>query len=207
MLIIPSHCAILSPEVSVIDSFDAFQGGVEYGGLRSRNEIRILICYLLSRVGEPLSIKQLTECLSGIGLVNYFEISEAADYLLSSGAVGAVPYHGEECMSVAESGREIAGALEQNLTRSVREKAVGAALTLLSRARSERENAVTVEKREGGYFITFVMTGFSEEILRLTLFAADGMQAQMLKDGFLNDPAGFYTSVIDKLIKKENDRG
>ncbi len=190
-----------------MDSFDAFQGGVEYGGLRSRNEIRILVCYLLSRVGEPLSVSQLAECLSGIGLVNYFEISEAAGYLLQSGAVGAAPYHGGECLTVTQSGREIAGTLESSLTRSVRDKAVGAAFKLLSRARSERENAVTVEKREGGYFVTFVMTGFSEEILKLTLFAADGMQAEMLKDGFLNDPTGFYTSVIDKLIKKENDRG
>ncbi len=190
-----------------MDGFDAFQGGVEYGGLRSRNEIRILLCYILSRIREPLSKGQLTECLTGIGLVNYFEISEAADYLLSSGAVSAVPYHDEDCLTVTESGKEIAGALESSLTRSVREKAVGAALTLLFRARSERENMVSIEKREGGYFITFVMTGFSEEILKLTLYAADSMQADMLKEGFLRDPAGFYSGIIGKLIERTNGNG
>ena len=35
--------------------FDAFTGGVEPGGLRTKNQIRILICYLLSSVDAPLS--------------------------------------------------------------------------------------------------------------------------------------------------------
>ena len=35
--------------------FDAFTGGIEPGGLRSKDEIRILICYLLTSVSAPLS--------------------------------------------------------------------------------------------------------------------------------------------------------
>ena len=35
--------------------FDAFTGGVEPGGLRSQSDIRLLICYMLASVQEPLS--------------------------------------------------------------------------------------------------------------------------------------------------------
>ena len=33
---------------------DAFTAGVEPGGLQSKDEIRILLCYLLTSVGVPL---------------------------------------------------------------------------------------------------------------------------------------------------------
>lgn len=184
--------------------FDAFQGGVEYGGLRNRSEIKILVCYLLLRIGEPISKRQLADSLTGIGLVNYFEINEAVDALVSSGAVKTETYNAQECLSVSDAGREIASTLEDSLTRSVREKAVNAAMNLLSSARRERENRVEIEKREGGYFVTFTMYGFSEEILKLTLFAADSMQAQMLKEGFYKDPVGFYSSTVDFLIKTDD---
>lgn len=177
---------------------------MDYGGLRNRNEIRVLVCYLLSRIGEPISKRQLAESLTGIGLVNYFEINEAVDALVSSGAAKTQAYNNEECLSVSDVGREIASTLEDSLTRSVREKAVNAAMNLLSSARRERENKVEIEKRESGYFVTFTMYGFSEEILRLTLFAADSMQARMLKEGFLKDPVGFYSSTIDFLIRTDD---
>ena len=35
--------------------FDAFNAGIEPGGLRSKNDIRILICYMLCGAGAPLS--------------------------------------------------------------------------------------------------------------------------------------------------------
>ena len=34
-------------------AYDAFTGGVEPGGLRSKDEIRILLCYLLASVPAP----------------------------------------------------------------------------------------------------------------------------------------------------------
>ena len=35
--------------------YDAFTGGVAPGGLRSKSDIRILICYMLKSVNAPLS--------------------------------------------------------------------------------------------------------------------------------------------------------
>ena len=35
--------------------YDAFIGGIEPGGLRNKNEIRILLCYLVNSIGAPLS--------------------------------------------------------------------------------------------------------------------------------------------------------
>ena len=35
--------------------YDAFTGGVAPGGLRSKSDIRILICYMLKSVNAPLT--------------------------------------------------------------------------------------------------------------------------------------------------------
>ena len=38
---------------------DAFSAGVEPGGLWHKNDIRILLCYILASVGAPLSRQDL----------------------------------------------------------------------------------------------------------------------------------------------------
>ncbi|NLA72863.1 MAG: DUF4364 family protein [Clostridiales bacterium] len=180
--------------------FDAFQGGVEHGGLRNKNEIKILVCYILSRIEEPILKYQLADSLTGIGLVNYFEINEAVDSLISSGAVKNFLDNKEPCLTITDIGRDIASTLEKSLTVTVREKAVNATLNLLSRSKKEQENKIEIKETENGYFITFTMYGFSEEILKIKLFAADLMQVNMLKEGFLHDPVELYSKIVEHLI-------
>ncbi len=189
---------------SSLTNFDAFQGGVEHGGLRNKNEIKILVCYLLSRIKEPIFKHQLADSLTSIGLVNYFEINEAVDSLLSTGAIEYFLEDEIPHLSITDIGCDIASTLEKSLTTTVKEKAVNAALNLLSRTRKEKENKIEIKEKENGYFITFTMFGFSEEILKITLFAADLMQVKMLEEGFLHDPVEFYSKTIEHLISGNN---
>ena len=55
--------------------FDAFTGGIEPGGLRSKDEIRILICYLLTSVSAPLSREDILSIMQENGFANYFEVT------------------------------------------------------------------------------------------------------------------------------------
>ena len=61
---------------------DAFSAGVEPGGLYSSQEIKILICYMLAGVGEPLARHSVLEILSGNGMANFFEAGAAVDELI-----------------------------------------------------------------------------------------------------------------------------
>ena len=65
--------------------YDSFSEGVELGGLRTKNEIKILIGYLLSRLDTPLKREQLDEIICGEELANYFEMSQALSELADSG--------------------------------------------------------------------------------------------------------------------------
>ena len=56
-------------------SYNAFVGGIQPGGLTNDFEVKILVCYLMDKLGTPMSFDQLNEILLGTGFVNYFEFA------------------------------------------------------------------------------------------------------------------------------------
>ena len=64
---------------------DAMSAGVNPGGLQSRTEIRVLICYVLQYSSAPLPLDKLKERLHFEGIANYFETSYAISDLEESG--------------------------------------------------------------------------------------------------------------------------
>lgn len=193
-------------DFSVASSYDAFSEGIELGGLRSRSEIRLLICYLLKSLDAPVPRAVLNDAVLQEGLANYFELNQAMEELLANGNVRASQQDGEELFSATETGREIAELLQTNLTRTVREKAVRAALNLLTVYRREKENRIQIQKTESGYKIAIDMfaTAADKEqrnsFLSLSLFTADAMQAERIKQGFLKDPVKLCDVIMSTLL-------
>lgn len=180
--------------------FDAFDEGIELGGLRNRNDIRLLVCYLLKTIDKPITEQQLNDAMLENGLANYFEIAQAKDALLKNGSIESFTENGEVYLRASERGREAAELLETNLPKTVREKAVNSAIRLLTIAQRERENHITVEKlASGGYNVTFSMGEGDEALMRLSVFVADSMQVDIVKKNFLDDPVKFYSTVITAL--------
>ena len=70
-----------------MDGYDAFFAGVEPGGLRNRNEIKVLIAFLLKNTERGLLRRQLMEVIQREGLANYFEASQALESLIEGGSV------------------------------------------------------------------------------------------------------------------------
>lgn len=59
-----------------------FPPGVEPGGLYSSQEIKILICYMLAGVDEPLPRQSVLEIIAAGGMANFFEAGAAIDELI-----------------------------------------------------------------------------------------------------------------------------
>jgi hypothetical protein len=95
--------------------FDAFAGDIALGGLRNMLEIKILVCYMLSRVKEPMSRKQLCDCLQENGLVNFFDTNAAIDDLLNQKMLREEEYQNETCLTTTEEGKDNAETLETTL--------------------------------------------------------------------------------------------
>lgn len=180
--------------------FDAFDAGIEMGGLRKKSEIKLLICYLLKSIDEAITRQQINDILQEHGLANYFEINQAISDLLKNGNITISDVYDEETLTITETGRGAAQMLEVSLPKSVREKAINAAIKLLTRARREQENKIEVEKLEkGGYHVTFTVYDIKDELMRLTIYVADSMQVETVRKNFLDDPVKFYSGIVTAL--------
>ncbi len=53
-------------------AFDTFDEGINLGGMRSKNEIKTLICYLYNSVKENMDKGIVIQAILKQGLANYF---------------------------------------------------------------------------------------------------------------------------------------
>lgn len=180
--------------------YDAFDAGIELGGLRSRDDIRLLVCYLLKSIDAPMTRQMLNDAMQEDGLANFFEVGQAIEELLKTGNITADILDDEEVISVTEKGREAAELLQTSLPKTVREKAVNSAIRLTTRAKIERENKIEVKKEDGGgYTITFTLFDRDTEMMKLSIYVVDSLQLETVKQNFINDPVKVYSSIITSL--------
>lgn len=175
---------------------DAFTGGVEPGGLWNKNDIRILLCYILSSVDAPLSGEDISQIMQEKSLANYFEVGDALAALLQQGNVARDE---EGCYRVTPAGREIADSLDATLPLSVRDKALESALRLMADARARRENRVDVTKTDKGCQVVCHISGGELDLMTVSLYVPDEAQAELVKRNFHRDPAGIYKLLLSSL--------
>ena len=180
--------------------FDAFDAGIELGGLRNRDDIRLLVCYLLKSIDAPMTRQMLNDAMQEDGLANFFEVGQAIEELLKTGNITADILDDEEVISVTEKGREAAELLQTSLPKTVREKAVNSAIRLTTKAKVERENKIEVKKEDdGGYTITFTLFDRDTEMMKLSIYVVDSLQLETVKQNFINDPVKVYSTIITSL--------
>ena len=180
--------------------YDAFDAGIELGGLRSRDDIRLLICYLLKSVDAPMTRDMLNDAMQEDGLANFFEVGQAIEELLKTGNITADILDEDEVITVTEKGREAAELLQTSLPRTVREKAVNSAIRLVTRAKVERENKIEVKKEDdGGFTITFTLFDRGTELMKLSIYVVDSLQLEQVKQNLINDPVKVYSTIITSL--------
>lgn len=183
-----------------MESFDAFSSGVETGGLFHTNEIKILICYLLRKIDAPLSSEQIREVLVSEGIANYFDVSESVSELLRNGNITADFSDRDERLCLTPRGTEALGELVREIPLSVRERALSAALESVAKARNAEQTKIEVEPIGSGFMVTFHIADASEDLMRISLYAADQNQVRKMKDNFLKDPVRIYSGILASFI-------
>ena len=176
--------------------FDAFTGGIAPGGLRSKSDIRILICYILKSVHAPLSGEDIINILQEKALANYFEANDALSALE---ALGNIRREEDGTYVLEPQGESVADSLDVLLPLSVRDKAVSAAMAMLANAKVERENLVTTQRLENGYNVTCHISGGDMELMKLSVYVPDLYQARIVKKNFHRDPQRVYNLLLAAL--------
>lgn len=184
---------------------DAFPVDDTTGGLRSTEKIRIIICYILLNTDCILSREDMLSSLYDNGIANYFEISQAIDNLLDVGAISIANGN----LSINEKGVRIAKDLEDELSVYIKNKAVRATkLTALYEKRKKENDVIITKTGDKSYRLDITLhSGLDNEkdndrILDVSVYVTDKLQAETMKNTFLNNPVRLYEKVIEALTEE-----
>ena len=181
--------------------FDALNEGVAPGGLTNRGDIKMLICYMLKAVGQPVSKAMIGEVVQEEEIANYFEAMNAISELLEIGNLSETTEDGEEILSLTERGSNAVDVVQDDIPKTVRESAVKSLVHFLTRERNARENEVEITRLpDGGYNVTFKLMDRESPMMELTMYVADRDQAEILRNNFVDDPAKVYSAVLAALL-------
>lgn len=180
---------------------DAITAGVTPGGLQSRTEIRVLICYILSNTSVELNLETVKERLHFDGIANFFETAYAISDLEESGniTVSSVENGVKKYIANSET-HSIAEALGTSVPFSVRERSMDIVGQILSRSKNERENKVSIEKTESGMYITCSVMDNDFELASVRLLIPDEDTGKAIKENFLKNPVEMLAKITETLI-------
>lgn len=183
-------------------AFDTFDEGIAPGGLRSKNEIKILICYLFDAVNDKMSQSLVVEAIRADELANFFEIVVAFEELVKDGnLVKSDMVDNEQTFVLSDNGRVIARQLETTLAHTVKQKSYDCALRLLSERKTARENFVDIQKCDNGFEVVCRVSGGEIDLLSFTLYAPNYEQAEVIKRNFLSYPQTVYKTMLGLMTK------
>ncbi len=179
---------------------DAVSAGVRTGGLFSTTDIRILICYILTAIDEPVPVNLLANTLHYEGIANGFEVSDAVVALAELG-------HIEQCDSkddtyiITPSGKAIAETLKTSISFTAKDRAYSAAIKMLSRFKNAKDTDFSITHDGENTYLTCSLLDNGVPFMSVKLLITDDGQAECIREKVLSDPAVLYSGVIDLLTK------
>ncbi len=180
--------------------FDAVTAGVLPGGLVNSAEVKVLICYILDSVGEPVSATGLCELLNFEGIANIFEVSDNIEALTKSGHIICADSE-NDLYTVTGSGSDVAKTLKSTVPLTVRDKACRATLNMLARIRHTNETDIAITREGDNTYITCSALDNDKSIMSVKLLVSDENQAISIKNKFIDNPSEIYSQIIDLFTK------
>ena len=175
---------------------DAFTNGVEPGGLLNSREIRILVCYMLNSVDEPMDRQSIVEIIFSEGMANFFETEAAIEELVN---LGNLTEDENGFLELTPIGKEASETLVSRLPFTIRTRAVETAVKLMTRKRRARDTRVEFQQLDTGVAVTCSIDRTEHPMMSFTLLVADLQQAELIRDRFLDDPVTIYRMMISLL--------
>ena len=177
--------------------FDAIANDMESGVLRSKDTIKVAICYILTNVKESTTEQIIIEAMTAGEIANYYETADALAELLKE---KVIEKDENDFLKITEKGKTSVQFLEDNLPKTIREKSIATVSKLASREIYKKQIHSEIEECENGFRVTLHVNDKEQDFMSLTLYVASKEQAVLIKEKFTNDPVKVYNSLILSLI-------
>ena len=182
--------------------FDALDAGV-YGGIVTKENIKLLICYIINNMEKPLNRNDFCDEMHAEGIANYFELAEAFTDLTRKELIVEVE-HG--LFSLTPTGKSTIHELKENIPTQIRKRAYIATVKMLRRKKHQEETKVNVEQTEKGeYILTCSIFEGEKEMLTVKLNLPNFELAQNTKNIFWDSPEKIYLGIAELLTHNKFD--
>ncbi len=182
---------------------DNIVAGVTPGGFQKPSDVRILICYLLNSITQPLSEQQLQVILEETNLANYFVFADAFSQLIKDNQVEIIKKDDIEILKLTNLGKDACKMFYRTLPISVRDKVVNYTNSFLNKERSKKENEVFIEPTHNGFNVHIAIHDNGFDLLNFTIFMPTEDQANIVRKKVQSNPAEFYKNIIAYLMTNE----
>lgn len=179
---------------------NASGAGVSRGGLFSTSEIKILICYILSAIDEPVPVDMLANVLHYEGLANAFEVSDAVVSLANSGQITATD-DAKQIYKITVSGRETANTLKSSLSSIVKERAYLAVMKMFAKFKNAKDNHFEITHENGATYLSCSAVDGGKPFITIKMLITDEEQGNIIKERFLENPSAIYSKIIEMLTQ------
>lgn len=167
------------------------------GFIRDKLEIKFLILYVVSGVGEPMPLSDVQALTMIDDGIDYFDFSQCLNELVQT---GHLRLDSEQKYVITQKGLKNSSICKSDLPYSVRLKADG----LIESYRQElvRRTRVQagVEPRENGtYTVSLRLSDEVDSLMQLQLMAATREMAEALVQRFEKEPEKVYARLVSAL--------
>lgn len=171
----------------------------DLGGIKDKSEVKILILYILKSINKGLTISNISDILIKDGLADYFVIAEAVGELTASEHIEKLKKGKEFYYFATQLGFDTSDELYQRLPFTVREKAISSALEILAVINRNSQILTRTTEVKGGFEIECKIQDEEYEIMKISLYVPNQLQAETVAKHFKKKPEIVYKKIISLL--------
>lgn len=169
--------------------------GVAPGGLHDVEDIKILICYLLSQTSRSVTAEFICSVLQKCGTVNYFEASHSFAQLISNGHLVLADENSNEYI-LAESGRFVADTLSDELPTATKEISLQAYKNFLRQSDIKKENVVRLHSKKNKTYVECTVNDGDNPLLKVDMYIPNAEDASTVRNIFYNNTDVVYQTIV-----------
>lgn len=173
------------------------------GFIHDMLDVKVLILFVMARVGYPVSSQQIYELCYQDDCLSYFDVCTAIPELVKSGHLKEL--EGEQ-FEITDKGRADGGLTENSVAYSVRCRAENAVARFNRQIRKSSFVKTQVIPRDGGDFSVILSLDDEQgNLMTLTLMAPDQRQAVRLGKFFEKKADLIYNMTMAELLDDEEE--
>ena len=163
-------------------------------------DLKVLICYMLSALGEAVPVIETAQLFHYEGIANYFD-TQTAIFELEKENYIETSEKSADMVVITPKGESLSSTLKDSISAVRREKVYSAVVKMLTRYKAERDTDIKIEEKPSGFLLTYSVSGGEEQVLSFSIMLPNMAQANHLKEQILKNPKYYCDSFIELLTE------